>query len=379
MTRSAVEAMALAGARQGPPVPGAALRYLTRAAVAGAFIFVGAAVQPVRRLVLRRQPAPGKLLASDFSAALILIVLLGGELFTGCNLVMGVSLYEGSATPGTALRVWIMAYVGNCIGILALCLLLAGSGASSDLLSAYLSLCVPAKLAAPWYMLLLRGVLCNFLVCVGVFAGFRLQSECGQGDRHHPCHHDLRARRTGALHRQHGLFCPVRPSGAWRRFLRPALEPFVGNAGQSSGGRGAAGPASVVRGGRAAAARALTARPVGTRRGRGQSVTSRRRSPSNFSRSIPSGTLFPSRRVFFSLPRRTVIWRTGPLRPPSGRKARPVRRELRFQEEPARPADGSPASLPWPSDRTTPPRRCTSSSRPGPDGRGRRRRRRQST
>ena len=73
-----------------------------------------------------------------------------------------------------------MAYVGNLIGILALCLLLAGSGASSDLLSAYLSLCVPAKLAAPWYMLLLRGVLCNFLVCVGVFAGFRLQSECGK-------------------------------------------------------------------------------------------------------------------------------------------------------------------------------------------------------
>ena len=61
---------------------------------------------------------------------------------------------------------------------------------------------------------------------------------------------------------------------------------------------------------RAAAARALTARPAGTRRGRGQSVTSRRRSPSNFSRSSPSGTLFPSRRVFFSLPRRTVIWRT---------------------------------------------------------------------
>lgn len=207
--------------------------------MAGAFIFVGALLSSLCAAWFYDASLPlAKLLAAlTFSAALILIVLLGGELFTGCNLVMGVSLYEGSATPGTALRVWIMAYVGNCIGILALCLLLAGSGASSDLLSAYLSLCVPAKLAAPWYMLLLRGVLCNFLVCVGVFAGFRLQSECGQGDRHHPCHHDLRARRTGALHRQHGLFCPVRPSGAWRRFLRPALEPFVGNAGQSSGGR----------------------------------------------------------------------------------------------------------------------------------------------
>ena len=58
-----------------------------------------------------------------------------------------------------------------------LCLLLAGSGSSGELLGAYLALVVPGKLSAPWYLLLLRGVLCNFLVCIGVFAGFRLQSE----------------------------------------------------------------------------------------------------------------------------------------------------------------------------------------------------------
>ena len=44
-------------------------------------------------------------------------------------------------------------------------------------MGAYLALIVPGKLSAPWYLLLLRGVLCNFLVCIGVFAGFRLQSE----------------------------------------------------------------------------------------------------------------------------------------------------------------------------------------------------------
>ena len=60
---------------------------------------------------------------------------------------------------------------------LNVCLLLAGSGSSGELLGAYLALVVPGKLSAPWYLLLLRGVLCNFLVCIGVFAGFRLQSE----------------------------------------------------------------------------------------------------------------------------------------------------------------------------------------------------------
>ena len=160
--------------RDGEPLATSIFRYQA------AFDFASPGLDSLKTFREQADSLAKLLAALTFSAALILIVLLGGELFTGCNLVMGVSLNEGSATPGTALRVWIMAYVGNLIGILALCLLLAGSGASSDLLSAYLSLCVPAKLAAPWYMLLLRGVLCNFLVCVGVFAGFRLQSECGK-------------------------------------------------------------------------------------------------------------------------------------------------------------------------------------------------------
>ena len=90
---------------------------------------------------------------------------------------MSVSLYDGRVRLAGTLRVWALAYLGNLLGILVLCLLLAGSGSSGELLGAYLALIVPGKLSAPWYLLLLRGVLCNFLVCIGVFAGFRLQSE----------------------------------------------------------------------------------------------------------------------------------------------------------------------------------------------------------
>ena len=90
---------------------------------------------------------------------------------------MSVSLYDGRVRLAGTLRVWALAYLGNLLGILVLCLLLAGSGSSGELLGAYLALVVPGKLSAPWYLLLLRGVLCNFLVCIGVFAGFRLQSE----------------------------------------------------------------------------------------------------------------------------------------------------------------------------------------------------------
>lgn len=182
MTRSAIDAMTSAGvqkdccSRQDP------LRYLTRAAFAGACIFIGTLLSCLCGAWFYESALPvAKLLgAAAFATALILIVLLGGELFTGCSLVMGVTLYENRVTPAGALRVWAMAYIGNFIGILILCILLVGSTASGELLAAYLAIIVPGKLTGPWYVLLLKGVMCNFLVCVGVFAGFRMQSESGK-------------------------------------------------------------------------------------------------------------------------------------------------------------------------------------------------------
>lgn len=182
MTRADVSALAEAGAGKAAYSKAALPRYLTRATIAGAYIFVGALLSCLSAAWFYADHLPvAKLLgAITFSAALILIVLLGGELFTGTNLVMGVSLYEGKASPLDALRVWVMAYLGNFVGIFVLSLILVGSGAAKDLLSSYLLLTVPAKLASPWYALLLKGVMCNFLVCVGVFAGFRLKSEAGK-------------------------------------------------------------------------------------------------------------------------------------------------------------------------------------------------------
>jgi nitrite transporter NirC len=182
MTRTDVDAICAAGEGKlafSRSHPG---RYLARSAMAGAFIMVGSLISTLcAAWFYTEQTGVAKVLgAATFSAALILIVLLGGELFTGANLVMGVSLYENKVSLPGVLRVWVFCYVGNFIGIFLLALLVAGSGASGELLSAYLAVIVPAKLSGSWYALLLKGVLCNFLVCVGVFAGFKLKSETGK-------------------------------------------------------------------------------------------------------------------------------------------------------------------------------------------------------
>lgn len=182
MARLDLTSLADAGMEKAALSKGDLPRFLTHAALTGAFIFIGTLLSCLSAAWFYTDHLPvAKLLgAFTFSAALLLVVLLGGELFTGLNLVMGVSLYEGKVTPMQVLRVWLWAYIGNFLGILVLSLLLAGSGASRDMLSAYLALTVPGRLTSPWYGLLFKAVLCNFLVCLGVFANFRVKSDVGK-------------------------------------------------------------------------------------------------------------------------------------------------------------------------------------------------------
>lgn len=182
MTRTDVETVASAGAAKLEYSRSHPVRYLSRAAMAGAFIMVGSIISTLSAAwFYAEHPGVAKLLgAATFSVALILIVLLGGELFTGTNFVMGVSLYENKVSIFDAIRIWVFAYIGNFIGIFFLALIIIGSGASRDLLAAYLAVVVPGKLAGSWYALLLKGIMCNFLVCMGVYAGTKLKSESGK-------------------------------------------------------------------------------------------------------------------------------------------------------------------------------------------------------
>lgn len=182
MTRDTIEIIARAGANKLSFSHQHPLRYLTRACLAGVFIFIGTLLSCAAAAWFYGYSQPfSKLLgALAFSAALILIVLLGGELFTGSNFVMGVSLYEKSVRPKGAIRIWLLSWIGNFIGIFLLCTLLVSSGAARALLTSYLSVSIPGKLSMAWYQLLVRGMLCNLLVCLGVYAGFHLKSECGK-------------------------------------------------------------------------------------------------------------------------------------------------------------------------------------------------------
>ncbi len=182
MTRETIALISAAGAEKQEFSKNFPCIYLCRAVIAGFFIVVGTLLSNLCRIAFFEESlgAAALLGAASFSIALILIVLLGGELFTGANLVMSLSLFEKRANPTGVLRVWALCYLGNLLGIVLLCGLIAASGSQALAIGNYISQGLEAKLASPWYTLFIKGILCNFLVCMGVFSGFHLKTETGK-------------------------------------------------------------------------------------------------------------------------------------------------------------------------------------------------------
>ena len=153
-------------------------KYFVRAVMAGFFIVVAVIFSNVVGNVFSgaEEPAWGKFLgAMVFSIAVLLISLVGGELFTGNNMVMAFGAYGKNVSWGEAGRVWLVSYIGNFIGCLILALIFVWAGGSGTF--DYFAGFIGNKLSIPVGQMFFRAVLCNFFVCLGVLCGIKLKSE----------------------------------------------------------------------------------------------------------------------------------------------------------------------------------------------------------
>lgn len=157
-------------------------KYLMRSIVAGFWIDIAMILSNVCAAVFfNTNPQVGKLLAAfTFPLAIILIVFIGGELFTGNNMTMAMGVYNRKCTWSQAVRVWILSYLGNFVGAFLIAFLFAKSGASISSLSEYMSSFIMGKLTLTPVELILRGTLCNFMVCLAVLVGTRMKTESGK-------------------------------------------------------------------------------------------------------------------------------------------------------------------------------------------------------
>lgn len=142
------------------------------AVLAGAFIALGAQ----SFVIVRSDPTlgwgSGQMLGGlVFSLGLLLVVVAGAELFTGNNLLV-MAWADGKLSTAEVLRNWVVVCAGNFVGALGMAVLVYASGhaqAGGGAVGRTLLAIAATKCSLPWHELLVRGVLCNVLVCLAVW------------------------------------------------------------------------------------------------------------------------------------------------------------------------------------------------------------------
>jgi nitrite transporter NirC len=154
--------------------------YFLAAMLAGIFVGFGVLLAFTVGGLLGDNPFAKILMGCAFGIALSLVMMAGAELFTGNILVMAVGTARQTVTVGDCLKVWAASYVGNLAGAFLLALIFVGCGLATGSVGDYISSGAAAKMSLHPLALLCRGILCNMLVCLAVWCGFRCKSESGK-------------------------------------------------------------------------------------------------------------------------------------------------------------------------------------------------------
>jgi nitrite transporter NirC len=158
-------------------------RYLVQSALAGAYVGIAVVLLlSVAGPLAATGNAATKLVAGAvFGIALTLVVFAGAELFTGNAMVMVQGWWSRRVKPADVGRVWVVSLLGNLVGSLAFAAVVHGTGILAGAPSgAMLAKTIAGKVALTGPQLLWRSVLCNLLVCVGLWMASRTKSDAAK-------------------------------------------------------------------------------------------------------------------------------------------------------------------------------------------------------
>jgi formate transporter len=109
---------------------------------------------------------------------LIMTLVSGAELFTGNTALVTAAFMEGKVKKEELAKNWIASYLGNFVGSLLLAYLVF-KGQTLGALPGAVSIAT-AKCAAPFEVAFVRGILCNWLVCMAVYMASGCKSMAGK-------------------------------------------------------------------------------------------------------------------------------------------------------------------------------------------------------
>ncbi len=145
------------------------------AILAGAFIAFASEGSNMAAFNLLSDPETyglGKALAGAlFGTGLMLVIIAGGELFTGNTLII-CSVLDKKVTLTAMLKNWLFVYLGNLVGSLLIAFMMTKSGlfnSGANLLGAMTIKIAVYKVELSFMQAFLLGIMCNWLVCLAVW------------------------------------------------------------------------------------------------------------------------------------------------------------------------------------------------------------------
>lgn len=120
--------------------------------------------------------------AAVFPGGLAMVLIAGSELFTGNTLLL-IPLMEKEVSVAGVLRNWVVVYLGNLVGsmiVSAICVWGGQLGLFSNALAVSAMGTAAAKCSMPFMQALIKGIGCNFLVCIAVWMSFAAKDIAGK-------------------------------------------------------------------------------------------------------------------------------------------------------------------------------------------------------
>ena len=154
--------------------------YFLLSVLAGMYIGFGVLLVFTLSGAMAGEPYTKLVMGCCFGVALSLVVFAGAELFTGNNLVMTAGLLKKKVGAADTLKLWLICWLGNLAGAILLSFIYNAAGLYADATLDAVTAAAAVKTGAGFVQLLARAVLCNMLVCLAVWTGFRCRSESGK-------------------------------------------------------------------------------------------------------------------------------------------------------------------------------------------------------
>lgn len=146
------------------------LGYWIGSAMAGAYVGLGIIlIFTLGNLV---DPALRPLvMGAFFGIALTLVIVAGAELYTGHTMFLTIGVKRGAISAPQALACLAQSWLGNLLGsvLVAYLFYLGGGGKLLPEASSLVHSAALAKTTAPALVLLAKGILCNWLVCLAIW------------------------------------------------------------------------------------------------------------------------------------------------------------------------------------------------------------------